>query len=39
MNARDINPVELLSNGLIDFVADKCTKLGNNPEEPDFVAV
>ncbi len=46
MNAKDINPVEPLLKGLIhravvnsiDFVVEKCNKLGNNPEEPDFVA-
>jgi hypothetical protein len=46
MRAREINKVESLLKGLIhnsiinsvDFVVDKCYKLGNNPQEPDFVA-
>ena len=46
MKAGDINKVEPLLEGLIhnsivdsvDFVVDKCKKLGNKPQEPDFVA-
>lgn len=46
MKAEDINKVEPLLKGLmhnslvdsVDFVVNKCIKLGNKPEEPDFVA-
>lgn len=46
MKAGDINKVEPLLKGLIhnaivssvDFVVDKCSKIGNRPQEPDFVA-
>lgn len=46
MNAIDINRVEPLLKGLIhnslissvNFVVDKCTVLGNTPQEPDFIA-
>jgi len=46
MKARDINKVKPLLKGLIhnslitsvDFLVDKCNKLGNRPQEPDFVA-
>lgn len=46
MKAEDINKVEPLLKRLIhgsivssvDFVVDKCSKIGNRPQEPDFVA-
>lgn len=46
MNAIDVNRVEPLLKGLIhtslissvDFVVDKCRRLGNTPQEPDFIA-
>jgi hypothetical protein len=46
MKAQDINKVETLLRGLIDnslmdsvvFVVNKCNKLSNKPQEPDFVA-
>lgn len=46
MKASDINKVEPILRGLIhnsivnsvDFIVDKCNRLGNNPQEPDFVA-
>ena len=46
MNATDIKKVEPILKGLIhnsivnsvDFVVKKCNKLGNSPQEPDFIA-
>ncbi len=46
MNAIEVNQVKPLLKGLIhnslvssvDFVVNKCHKLGNKPQEPDFVA-
>jgi len=46
MKASDINIVEPILKGLIhnsivnsvDFIVDKCNRLSNNPQEPDFVA-
>lgn len=46
MNVNDINKVQPILRGLIhnsivnsvDFVVKKCGKLGNSPQEPDFIA-
>jgi hypothetical protein len=46
MKAGDINKVEPLIKGLIhnaivdsvDFIVNKCNKLGTSPQEPDFIA-
>lgn len=46
MRARDVNKVEPILSGLIhnsiigsiNFIVNKCMKLGKRPQEPDFVA-